>query len=305
MDYGMILGKSWKIFWKHKVLWLLGIIPYLVSALAMIPSYLNSYFIYQDDLPAVFHQGWLWYVLYAIVLVSMLGYGVLMVWGKAANSVGVLQAEKGQERLSLKELVKQGGRYFWKVLGLYSLFLGAMLVVYMVFFGFMFLAMIATFGAGMLCIFPFIILLIPVIGVGYLLAEISNAAIFIEELDVIAALTRGWEVLKKHFWRLVLMGLILYVGSYAISMIISLPLFAVMMGPMLYPMMTNDIEALFASMPSIMSSMTVGMMIVLPITTIFTGILYTYVRSVWMLTYLSLRKPAAEGAAVEPVNLGS
>jgi hypothetical protein len=300
MNYGEILGKAWKIFWRFKALWLVGIAPYLFYSLLFLFSLFRTPGInplLSTDFYNLPGQEWLAYLSMFVTLIFMVGYLGLSVFTGAATSTGVYQAEQGISQLPLANLLKSSAKYYWRIFGLYGIFFAAIVVLYLIIFGCFFLTIVLSMGFATLCFFPLFFLLIPVFLVGYALYEQAKAAIIVEDLGVIDGLKRGWNILRAHFWHIILMGLILYAGLYVFSMIIAMPLYLVMFAPMFSAMVSNN----YQTMETSLSTMSIGMAIVMPLYMVVMGLLYTYVRTAWTLTFLRLTKPSVppEPAPVE------
>ena len=304
MNYGEILGTAWKVFWKYKVLWLVGILPYLLYCLGVLgsmllvpgfpsmdPEYLAERF--AQDL-----SFFIPVVPLLVMLVSLLVFLVLLAYALAANSLGVLKAEQGAGGLRFGELVGDTAPYFWRVLGLYALFFAAGAVIYLSVFGFMVVTVLASAGFASLCVFPLMLLLLPLFLIAYVLAEQAKAAIIVEDLDMMSGLRRGWEILKANFWGLVLMGLILYGGMYIVSLVAAIPLYAVMFVPLMTSFGGDSHQTFESSFRLVMTIM----MVVMPFYMILQGLLAVYIRSTWTLTYLRLTRPIQPLAPAELPN---
>jgi len=231
MNYGEVLSRAWKIIWKFKVLWLLSILPALIGILNLPVSFVfNPSFasFVPDSLTKTANETWFMYLRIIIYILFFIASLSTSLFGAIASVTGTFQADKGVEKLSFVGLLKNSLPYFWKVLGLYAIFMAGYIALFVLFVGCMILGAVGTGGIAMLCIFPLFFLLIPLILIGNAILEQSQAAIIVDNLGVITGLKRVWEVLKKNFWKIVLMTLILYGGSYLFSMVVSLPMFFVM-----------------------------------------------------------------------------
>jgi hypothetical protein len=301
MDYGEILARTWKIFWKFKILLLVSALPYLFYSLVFIPILvLNPAFSSRFPFQPVewFSQKWALYLSILFLLVFLLVYLAMLIFSSAANSVGALQAERGVEHLSLSELLKDTGKIYWKVFGLYAIFFLAAFVVETVLIGCLFAAILTTMGMASICAYPFLFLLLPVFLVAYALAELSKAAIIVDNLGTVDGLKRGWQTLKTNFWRVIVMGLILSLGIYLLSMVLATPMYIVLFMPMFAAINSESIGIVEQSVGFI----TIAMAVVMPLYMAAIGILYVFVRNVWTLTYMRLTWPSKEPISIEPLN---
>ena len=237
MDFGEILSKAWKTIWKHKVLWIFGILASLGGSggggggggsnyrtngnfsqgngdwnFNGLPPELQSFFERMTD--TVTNIPWYVWVLIALgVLVLIVAVTVISTFGKIGLIHGTRLADTSDEKLGFGTLFTKSLRYFWKVFfyGLLTglaVFIGLMiLIVPMVIFG------IATLGIGMLCVVPLLCLLIPAMWIVSIILEQGTIAIVVDNLGIIGGLQRGWQVTKQNFWNLLLMGIILGVGA--------------------------------------------------------------------------------------------
>lgn len=285
MNYGEILGKSWKIFWQHKLLWLVGVLPNLLYSLVIIlllvlfnPMILETI---PDDLLI---EDWVVYLSLFLIFIFELGYIVVVIFSITAGSVGVKLIEQGELPLTLARLLKESSHYFWRILGI-NFILGFVLsIFYLVIYGGITLAVVLTYGVALFCFTPFFFLLLPVNGFILLLTAQSHAAIIVEDLGLFQGLKRGWEVLHKNFWKLVLLGLILYMGFYLFTLLVTTPLSALIMGPTMFSLFTDNPDAI----PGILSGTMIGLAVIYPIYLLFTGLVTAFIRSVWTLAFLRL-----------------
>ncbi len=323
MDFGEILSKAWKTIWKHKVLWIFGILASLGGSggggggggsnyrtngnfsqgngdwnFNGLPPELQSFFERMTD--TVTNIPWYVWVLIALgVLVLIVAVTVISTFGKIGLIHGTRLADTSDEKLGFGTLFTQSLRYFWKVFfyGLLTglaVFIGLMiLIVPMVIFG------IATLGIGMLCVVPLLCLLIPAMWIVGIILEQGTIAIVVDNLGIIGGLQRGWQVTKQNFWNLLLMGIILGVGAGIIGFIISLPILLVFLPPIIAVITNGGLENWSAISSSLLISL--GMCCLLyPIIMVLNGILTAYVQSAWTLTYMRVTKRSDDSNLLEP-----
>src|SRR3990172_5804178 len=129
MDYGSVLSRAWQIIWKHKALWIFGILAGCGSAGGGNPS-----FSYREDLPPDFQQyfqinlpDWQIALIVGVVLLVVFVLIVLAIFLSTIGRIGLIrgaqQVEGGAASLAFGELFSGSMPYFWRVFGL-SLLVG-------------------------------------------------------------------------------------------------------------------------------------------------------------------------------------
>jgi hypothetical protein len=151
----------------------------------------------------------------------------------------------------------------------------------------------ATFGVALLCLLPFICILIPLGWLVTVVIEQANIAIVVEDLNIIEGLQRGWEVFKENLGVMVVMGLILLIGGWIVGLIIGLPI-AFLIAPAAIGIIAGSENAVGGGL-LISALCFVGY---LPVLIVLSGILRTYIGSAWTLTFLNLTSAPPEPAAV-------
>lgn len=334
MDFGEVLSGAWKITWKHKVLWIFGI---LASCGTRSSGGFNgggssnfqtgSGTVPTPNLPPGFMTGFdkVWnFLTMPAVLISLLSLTcilvllaiLLSVMGRIGLIKGAWQADEGVERLGLAELWHAGLGYFWRFLGL-SLLIGspAFLVYLVILLGF-FAFLISVVGsnttsssvaAGLLVFLPIIcvlacVLFLFAIFISFLGPQ-AESAIVIENEGVLSGLKRGWQVLTKNLGPILVIWLIVLVISLVAGLIIALPVFLILV-PTLFAFVGGSMNT--SGNLSLAPLIVAGLCLLayIPISWLANGILATYTRSVWTLTYLRLTKasPDEEAAIALPEN---
>ncbi len=300
MDFGNVLRRAWQIVWKFKVLWIFGILAscgqsgtsggsnsgYQYSGRESEFGRRVEQFFNQLD-PAIITIliiGAVVLVLVLVVLAILLG-----TVGRVGLIRGTLKAEQGAERLTFGELWRDGLTYFWRVfglnlaIGLLALFTAIALVIAGT------ILTIGTLGIFLICLIPLLCLLIPV---GWALAvviEQANIALVVENLGILEAINRGWQVVRDNIGSMIVMSLILFLGVGLIGgAIIGLPLLIVI-APALAGYATGTFDAIRNGW--IVSG--VFFVIYLPILLLLSGFLKAYISSAWTLTFLRLTTKAS------------
>jgi hypothetical protein len=171
-------------------------------------------------------------------------------------------------------------RYFWRVFGL-SFLIGLaflLLLIPLVVFGAL------TAGIGFLCLLPLICLLIPVGWVVTVIIEQANRAIVLEDLGIVDALKRAWEIVRSNVGPLLIMSLILFGIGLVAGIIIALPIFIVVF-PSVFAFFMGNGDSLS---PLYVAGICVCLYI--PVSLVAGGILQTFTQTSWTLTYMRLTR---------------
>ncbi len=315
MDFGEILTKAWHITWKHKILWLFGIlascgtntrglnndggnsgpnVEYQFSSEELqdvpLPPLVRAFLIQiQEQLGQVSTEQWFMIGLALLCLSTILGvlFLVLRTAGKIGLIQGALQADQGVATLTFGGLFETIKPFFWRVLGLNLLLalvffiMGGAIAVFTVLF------VAITFGLGALCLLPLICLAVPVGWLVGVTVEQANIALVSEDLDILTALQRGWDVVRANIVNMILLSLVLILGVGVLAGgLLALP-FTLIVAPVLFNVLAGNQDALANSM-----MMTLGCFVLyLPVLIVAQGILQTYVTSAWTLTFRRLTTP--------------
>jgi hypothetical protein len=191
INIGEILSRAGQIFWKHKALWIFGILA-SCTATQYTPGNNVSYSFSEGDLgrlppgvedtldqlvqnPALIAGSIvLMTALICLVILLFLALGVL---GRIGLITGAQKADEGAERLTFAELFQAAKPYFLRVFGL-NILLGLAGFVLVLVFGVLFVVFAAvTLGLGLLCLIPLICLLIPLVWLIAVLIEQAEIAI--------------------------------------------------------------------------------------------------------------------------------
>jgi hypothetical protein len=311
MNYGDILSRAWRIIWKHKVLWIFGIFAgcgqssgsgggntgfsfsggdeYVPHPMRRFFFGLERFFENIQDWQITLMMG----IFVLIILVLIILALVLGTVGRIGIIQGTVQAEAEAERLSFGKLLQDGYPFFWRVLGL-NVLLGIVFFFLVLFLLVPFIVITAvTFGVALLCLLPFICILIPLGWLVTVVIEQANIAIVVEDLNIIEGLQRGWEVFKENLGVMVVMGLILLIGGWIVGLIIGLPI-AFLIAPAAIGIIAGSENAVGGGL-LISALCFVGY---LPVLIVLSGILRTYIGSAWTLTFLNLTSAPPEPAAV-------
>ena len=302
MDISAIFKRAWEITWKHKGLWLLGILANCStgggsqgsSNLSRIPEYQTG----GGEFPQIEH--WLqtipegtWIaigiaVIGGFILLALI-FWVLAAIGNGGLIAGFHMAETG-ETVTLASAFQQGLSYFWKLLVIQLILgLASLAVILPLVFGGALLS-ILTLGIGLICFLPLICLLIP-LGIALsIYTLLTQIALIVEELDIVAAFQRAWDVFRSNLGEVIVMGLILGVGGFVVGLILAIPFIL-----MVLPFITGLIVGTDTSTVAGLSLTLIGILFYIPVLFVASGIMRTFITGSWTLTYRSLIEKVAEG----------
>ena len=308
MDYAEVLGKSWRIIWKFKWLWLFGLLASCgrasggggngggggsSSSGANFDGRLASrlwaggvHLLHQvtdwwENIPA-----WAYILLVVAAILLIVLVVVLNSAGRAGLARGAWLADGGEEKLPLGKLWVEMMPYFWRVLGLNLLLafaavaLVAILVLPAVLFG------IATLGIGLILVgIPLICALVILVWLLAVLREQAVVAVVGENAGLIASLRRGWEVIQHNIGPMVVLSLLFFLGGSIAQGLFALPFLVVLI--------PAAIGFLIGMQVSIGVGLGIGMLFLLaylPFYLVLTGALQSYIGSGWALAYRRLAK---------------
>lgn len=295
MNFGEVLSKAWQIIWKHKVLWIFGILTSCgggssaSSNSGWRTSVQDSGWDYQPMINNI--PDWQIALIVAILLLVIFVLVVLAIFLSTVGRVGMIrgtvQADRGTSRLTFGELFSGSLPYFWRVFGL-NLIVGLAFTLAVI----IVVVPLVISVIGLVCLVPLICLLVPIGWFVSVLTEQASIAMVTENLGITDGIKRGYDVLRANIGPMIVMWLILTLGiSLVGGLIIGLPILLVV-GPAVIGAIVQNETALGGGL------LVTGLCLVayLPVLIIANGILQSYIRAAWTLTYLRLtgKQPAVE-----------
>ncbi len=318
-NFGDVLTRAWQIVWKHKILWVFGILASCGRGGGSFNSNTGGGGNGGggDQPPNIPPQMLRWFqtieqnlttiiiVLVALFCILWIVTVFLSAIGKIGLIRGTAQADSGAEKLVFGELFSGSVPYFWRMFGL-SLILGLPafivgIVIAVVMVG----GLVASGGGdtailGMLGMMPIMIgclcLLVPVMFVLGMIFRQAENAIVLEEMGVLPAITRGWEVFKANLGPIILMAIILGVIGFVASFVIALPIFVIVF-PAMIAFMAGQGQNLTP-----LYLMGACLCLFIPVAWLLQGIITAYTESAWTLTYMRLTKPQDAAPAIVEAN---
>ena len=313
-----VFTRAAKIIWKHKVLWIFGILASCGRGSGSNSnSSRNNQFADNQSSREMIRQfsdlaekaahwfsqnSWIIYVAIAVFLIIWLLQIFITTVGNIGLIRGAYHAEMGVEKIEFGKLFGESLRYFWRVIGIG---LVVFLPVIVAFVG-MFIAAIFVIEAspnstssgigifslivGLCCCFiPFMI----VLGIFYTQAL---RALILENSGIFASLARGWGVFVKNIGGLLVVAVILFLINLIIGIIIAIPIFIV-----LFPLMTSFVQGNINSwQPFIFAGIFV--LLYSPVAWFLSGILTTYIETIWTLVYIRVTQQKEEAPVIIEAN---
>lgn len=315
MNFGEVLQKSWKIIWKHKILWLFGLLAscghnggsggsgggggngntsndvFRGFTDQNLPPWIENL---GRTFERMAENGTIWLIIAGIVGFTILLAIFMMVigaFGRAGLARGAWLADTDDTTLTFKRLWHDGWHYFWRVFLTILLVEIGTAVVFMILLIPVILFGIMTLGIGLLCMIPFICLLIPLgIAIG-VFEELALVSIVGEDKGIIDSLKRSWEVIRTSPGPVIVMAVILGLGGGIIRFIIGLPAILI-----LFPILIGVIAGTQATITGGLIVAGIILLIYLPIAIFLSSVLQAYIGSAWVLTYRRLATVAGEAA---------
>jgi hypothetical protein len=305
LNFGEVLTRAWQIIWKHRVLWIFGILASCArgggggssggggnsgyqSGSGDTPFSGGQIERFMNQAGAFLEKNWWVIIVFAllIILLSLVAYFLGMM-GRIGLIRGAAQADKGAESLVFAELWTESMPFFWRIFGLNFLIGLAFFVIFipLILFG------VITAGIGFLCIIPLICIMVPVSWVVMAIVEQAQNAIVLEDLGMLDGFKRGWEIVKANAVPVVIMMLILGVGSAVLGLIIALPVIVAVL-----PLVIGAAKLQQSLTPVYITA--ACCVVYFPILLAFNGVLTAYIQTAWTLTYLRFTQPKAEAPVI-------
>ncbi len=318
-NFGEVLTKAWKIVWKHKALWIFGILASCNTNRGSVNF--NNSLNYRNDAatlpPQVLRQAnriaeniWPFIaILVAVICVMALLSIFLGTMGRIGLIRGTFAAEGGAEHLSFGELFRESLPFFWRSFWLWFLAGLPFALLGLLMAGLMILGIVAlisngadeTVLLGILGMLPVILICSCILGllswVIRLIAQQAQNAIVVEDLGTMPAFSRGWEVFKKYLGPIFLMGIILAVIGFAIGLVIAIPVMMIV-----FPTMMAFIVGRGENMTPLIV-LGLCMVAFIPVSLVVNGIFSSYHEAAWTLTYLRLTRKPEETVIVSEANV--
>jgi hypothetical protein len=322
MNYGELFEKAWRIIWKHKVLWIFGILAGCSANNGSGPRDVLQYDLGSEDfsgrdpfsqmfpglenffynLERSFQDGSAWpaligigIALLCVILIFWVIGLVLGTFGRTGLVRGAWLADEGAARLSFGQLWNDARPYFWRVLGLTLLLMvlgwviGIILILPIIFFT------ILTLGCGLILLIPLFII------AGWLISvwlELTIVAIVGENLSIMDGVRRGWQIIRSNLGPTIVVSLVIFIGTLIVSLLIGLPFLAVIL-----PVVAGFVSQTETGIRTGIIAAVVLLLLYLPVAIVLGGILQSYIGTLWTLFFRRMtgRLPTSAMEPVQPV----
>lgn len=311
-NFGEVLSRAWQIIWKHKVLWIFGILASCsrggssgnsgsnwrqdgnggFDGTPDFPPQLQRLFETISENMAAFIG-----ITIAVICIFWIVAIFLGTIGKIGLIRGTWQAEGITDNLVFGQLFSESTPYFWRMFGL-SIIVGLpflVLIAALVAGGLAFGIALSQGGSntaalGLVGLVPLFIgcmcLLIPIGFVINMIVRQAENAIVLEDAGVLPSISRGWDIFRTNLGPIIVMAIILGVIGLVAGFIIAIPVLIVVV-PAAITFVAGNAQNWT---PMIVAG--VLLCLYIPISMLLNGILISYTESAWTLTYLRLtRKP--------------
>lgn len=291
LDYGNILMRSLQITWRHKSFWLFMTFPMLIASLMFAALVVPVFILDEND-----EMAGLVFALWAAVLViGMLASTLAGTAGMASLTLGILRSERGKGSTSFMDLVRDGFSYFGRSLGVMLIVQLTMGLVFTLFFLCMAALIAVTVGIAAICLQPVMLLMTPLSFLVVAVMDGALVAVIDEDLGAWDAVKRAFEVVRAHFWKFVLISIIVYLGTTILTSIAVLP---AMFPAMVIPAFVETSGR--AGGVLITLSIILFAILFFGFISIVTGITGAFMTSAMELSYLQLSRPGGNGVVFAP-----
>jgi hypothetical protein len=320
MDYGKILTRALQIIWKYKILWLFGFLANCggnaggssgaSSSGGNVPTFNYQFDADPNNLPPGMYQffenlgrffernaerlGFLFVLLIFAVLILIVITFFIRVYGQVGLVRGILKAEgDAPAKLSFSEVTAEIRPFFWRLTGFQLLIFLAFLLLTGVIVLVMIAGSILTLGVGLICFLPLLCFLVPI---GWAIAVIIKQAVIamlVDDLSIGDSLKRGWEIVRMNAVDYLVMGLILFIGAWLLTLIFSLPQIIAMI-PVFSALFNGIITDHWQGIMTGMWVSVACLLAYLPVFLVLRGALTSYTDSAWVLTYLEATRPGGQ-----------
>lgn len=325
-DIMEVVRRAWQITWKHKVLWIFGMLASCGQSSSSNSSgnnqgrgpngqfssdgpfsneMLRQMSDFFEGVVAWFSQHtWVIIVLVVIFILLIILQVFLSITGGIGLIRGAYQAETGVEKIQFGSLFGESLRYFWRVFGLgLTIFLPIM--IGLIGFFIMLIFSMENSSSPTNAAFPgiFILMIISIcccfvpfmIALGLYYSQALRALI-LEDLGVFKSMARGWEVFSKNIGGLILMAIILFVISLIIGVLMAIPVYIAFV-PLFLKLVEGEIT-------SWRPFLLVGLFLLCysPIAWFINGVLRTYIETIWTLVYMRVTGPKEDALISLPAD---
>jgi hypothetical protein len=292
MDYGEVFTSAWRIIWKHKVLWLFGILAGCGATSGSSNGGI-SYQFSNPDFGLEFYKplpAWQVSLIIALAVAVVLLLIVLVIFLGTIGRIGLIrgarEADRGAETMTFGSVFRGSRPFFWRVFLLNLAFLLAIAILAILIGIFALLATVFTLGLALICILPLLCLLVPVYWAISIYLEQANIALVVEDLTIGRAFRQGWDVFSKNLGVMILVGIFLALVTGVTGFLLGMPI-AIGAIPLIRAFASDGGGNYNAGLVA-----GICIIIYLPFLLVLAGVVRSYIGSAWTLTYLRLTNKA-------------
>jgi len=291
-NFGEVLSRAVRLTWRHKILWVLILLPVLPSFL-FIPFFIAPLFLLGENSSQTAETVSL-IVLLSLILVFILFSILFNTICMTSATLGVIRADRGRGSLSFLSLLQDGAPYFSRVLGVILIVGLSVGLLFSLFFAFVMVATLVTMGMAAICLQPIMILLTPLMFLIVGVMEGAQTAVISKDLGAWEAVKDAFLVVRAHVWKYVILTLIIYFGSTILSSFIMVPLMVPLFA---IPFLMDPNAGLEADM--MVGVMVVFSLIFFQVMLAIQGLVGTFMKVTLDIIYLGLAfQPASDSAAL-------
>jgi hypothetical protein len=318
-NFGEVLTRAWQIVWKHRVLWIFGILASCGRGGGgnsggggntgfetggpdiQLPPQIEQFFIRIAENVTMFIV-----ILVAIICVFWILAIFLSTIGKIGLIRGTWQVEDGVGALNFGQLFSESTPYFWRIFGLSLLiFLPLLILISAAVAAGVVFGVAASQGSdasalGLVAMLPLFIgcfcLLIPIGFVVNMIVRQAERVIVLEDARVLPSLSRGWDVFRNNLGPIIVMAIILAVISLVVGFIIAIPVFIIVLPAVI----TFAVGEAQNWTPLALAG--VCLCLYIPVSLLLNGIMVAYLESAWTLTYMRLVRPPDQSPVIVEAN---
>lgn len=316
MNYGEILKRAWDTIWKHKVLWIFGLLASCTANSGggsgrggsntnfnysngdfsnhnpfnfnFEHEFGNGNFFHNLGLPA---DGWMIALIILGVILLILILSLLFTALGSAGQIGLSKGswlvDEGEPKLTFGGLWQSVKKPFWRVFLMHIVLgLAGFLLAIIIIAGVL-LITIPTMGVGLICLIPLLCIFGIIMFVAgiliYVLMQLMIPMMVNEDVALWDSAKKSFALLKQNFWPVVLMGIILWVVQLVIGLIIAVPILILLFGVIGVGAFTT---AMTHFDPTMMIPLVIAFIcLIIPISMFVNAVLQAYLGSAWTITY--------------------
>lgn len=316
VDYGGVLRRAWQITWKHKILWIFGILAGCSRGGSGGGSGNNNVSVnqrggidlppemqqFQQNIERFFNQDqsqWLpWVVgISCVVLLIVVALYFLGLIGEGGLIHGAAVADR-TGAITFGEAWSVGTR---KAIPLFlmRLLVGvptAIVIGLLVLLGV--LGTVGTAGLGVLCLIPLICLLVPAAIVVGIWEYFATYYIVLQNVGVVDSLRQSWGFLRQRWQPVLILGLINFVIAFVLGLVLAAP-FLLAVLPTMAIIIGNAAQNVQPNFSAFLPALVCGGLY-LPVLIVLSGVLTTWLTSGWTVLFNQLHAPAQAEVIAPP-----